>query len=415
MSPGLQSLQRALGAWVDKGSSASLVRWLEHELEADGAPTKLSIPEYGLSLRALAEASQCRPGWPREIDRHLLGLLRSCLRFSRPGGTPTTDFTIKELDASGRATLAQLARSHPRSGEARVIGWWLSLPDSLHVPPPLPAWSSSLQVLAALRGGWKKGDDLLVVDHRRREALTRFELMGSGCSWLGPDWRLTQKATASSLPRPGSWVSSSVADLLEWSFRCSGLRITRTALLLRGRKLALLGDQIDGPKLTGGALETEFSLPPGITAEPIAACRGLLLKSSAGRTSAQVLPIGLPAAAYETERGEFQVRHDPARLALCHSARGRRCWLPLLVSWDAARNRKRLSWRVLTVAQDSKACEPEVAFAVRVSWGRDDTLLIYRSLASPAPRSFLGYQTKARLLVARFTREGNVEPLVSLD
>jgi len=56
-----------------------------------------------------------------------------------------------------------------------------------------------------------------------------------------------------------------------------------------------------------------------------------------------------------------------------------------------------------------------VAFAVRVSWGRDDTLVIYRSLGPSAPRSFLGYQTKARFLLGRFTNEGNVEPLLSVD
>src|SRR5208283_2760933 len=125
-------------------------------------------------------------------------------------------------------------------------GWWLSLPDSLHVPPPLPALSSSRHVLAVLRGGWQKHDDLLVVDHRQREPQTRFELMGSGTSWLGGDWRLAGTAAAASCPKPDSWNSSSAADLLEWSCRSAGLRLTRTALLLRGRKLALLADQIDG-------------------------------------------------------------------------------------------------------------------------------------------------------------------------
>ena len=134
------------------------------------------------------------------------------------------------LDASRRTSLAQLARAYERSGEARVIGWWLSLPEAWHVPPPLPAWSSSRHVLAVLRGGWQKRDDLLVVDHRRREPQTRFELMGSGCSWLGPDWRLARTVAASSCARPGSWISSSVADLLEWSYRSPGLRLTRTAL-----------------------------------------------------------------------------------------------------------------------------------------------------------------------------------------
>ncbi len=413
--PGLESLARALCAWVRQGSPASLERWFARELEADGAPIRLSIPDWWQCVRGLAEARHLRPGWSQKVDRHVMALLRSLLRFSRPGGTSTTDFDAVELDAASRTSLAQLAGAYPRSGEARVIGWWLSLPDALHVPPPLPAWSSSRHVLAVLRGGWQKGDDLLVVDHRQREPQTRFELMGSGSSWLGPDWRLATTAAASSRPRPGSWISSSAADLLEWSFRSSGLRLTRTALLLRGRKLALLGDQIDGKDLPGKPLEMEFGLPAGVAAEPIPGCRGLLLRASKGRATAQVLPVALPAAPYETERGELRVLDDYGHLALRGMARGRRCWLPHLVSWDPQRHRKRLSWRVLTVAQDSKVCAPDVAFAVRVSWGRDDTLVIYRSLGPPAPRSFLGYQTKVRFLLGRFTNEGNVEPLLSVD
>ncbi len=415
LPPGLESLARALCAWVRQGNSASLERWFARELGDDGAPIRLSIPDWRQCVRGLAAARHCRPGWSKRVDRQALALLRSLLRFSRPAGTPTTDFDAVELDASYRTSLAQLARAYARSGEARVIGWWLSLPDALHVPPPLPAWSSSRHVLAVLRGGWQKRDDLLVVDHRRREPQTRFELMGSGYSWLGPNWRLTSTVAALSSARPGSWISNSVADLLEWSYRSSGLRCTRTALLLRGRKMALLGDQIDGKDLRGRSLETEFDLPAGVTAEPIPGCRGLLLRTSSGRATAQVLPVALPAVPYETDRGQFRVLDDHSHLTLSCMARGQRCWLPLLVSWDPRRHRKRLSWRVLTVAQDSKVCAQDVAFAVRVSWGRDDTLVIYRSLGPSAPRSFLGYQTKARFLLGRFTYEGNVEPLLSVD
>ncbi len=67
----------------------------------------------------------------------------------------------------------------------------------------------------------------------------------------------------------------------------------------------------------------------------------------------------------------------------------------------ARRHRKRLSWRVLTVAQDSQVCAQDVAFAVRVSWGRDDTLVIYRN------RSARGLERIAdsdRAMYARVTR-----------
>jgi hypothetical protein len=412
---GLASLAQAVRAWVQSGNSAKLARWFARELEAEGAPIRLGIADLWQCVTSLAEARQSRPGWSRELDLQVLALFRSFLRFSRSSATPTTDFDALELDSQHRRSLEQLARTYPRSGEARVIGWWLSLPDGLHVPPPLPAWSSSRHVLAVLRGGWQKKDDLLVVDHRREEPLTRFELIGSGCSWLGPHWRLATAAGESSPARPGAWVTGSAADFLEWSYRNSGHRITRTALLLRGRKLAVLGDQIEGENLPEKTLISEFDLPASVTAEQISGNRGLLLRSSRGRESAQVLPIALPAGDYLTDRGRFRRLNDQQRLELSCTVKGRRCWLPLLVSWDPMRHRKRLSWRVLTVAQDSKVCAPDVAFAVRVSWGREETLVIYRSLGPVAPRSFLGYQTKARFLIGEFTREGDVVPVLSVD
>jgi hypothetical protein len=85
------------------------------------------------------------------------------------------------------------------------------------------------------------------------------------------------------------------------------------------------------------------------------------------------------------------------------------------VSWDPLRNRQTIRWRILSVAERSRVCRPETAFGARISWGRDETLLIYRSLARPTLRSVLGYQTCARFLVARFDQEGNVVPIVKID
>jgi hypothetical protein len=57
----------------------------------------------------------------------------------------------------------------------------------------------------------------------------------------------------------------------------------------------------------------------------------------------------------------------------------------------------------------------EKAVAIRVSWGRDEHLVIYRSLVKPATRAFLGHQTTARFLVGLFNKEGEVAPLLRVD
>jgi hypothetical protein len=127
----------------------------------------------------------------------------------------------------------------------------------------------------------------------------------------------------------------------------------------------------------------------------------------------QVLPIGLPCLDYPTDRGRFQVQGR--ELVLTQSSPGRRCWLPVLVSWDPVRHRKTLRWRVLTVSERARAARADRAFAARVSWGRDETYVIYRSLGPPAPRAFLGHQTRARFLLGQFTSEGDVKPILSVE
>ena len=81
------------------------------------------------------------------------------------------------------------------------------------------------------------------------------------------------------------------------------------------------------------------------------------------------LPIGLPCLPYVTDRGRFQL--EGRDLVLTQAGDCRRRWLPVLVSWDSARNRKAVNWRVLTVSERSRPVPPDRAFAARVSWGRD--------------------------------------------
>ena len=102
-------------------------------------------------------------------------------------------------------------------------------------------------------------------------------------------------------------------------------------------------------------------------------------------------------------------------LLLGQAPAGRRSWLPLLVSWDRARIGRHVTWRVLTVSERGKAVGPGRAFAVRVSWGRHETYVIYRSLDAPASRVFLGHRTHARFLIGLFTPDGNVTPMVKID
>jgi hypothetical protein len=409
------TLTRAIARWNIDADAKALEQWFERELDRHGIPASLELSSWPECVAALLEARAGSKGWTKGLDSRILELVRSLLRFSRPDGSLAIASGGPDLLNRRRSILSTCASAFPGSSEARVIGWWLRRPDSAPVPPPLPACSSDRGPLAMLRASWQKGGDMLAVDHRRPGFATRFELVGRGSHWLGPDWTLAGRSGAASKPRTVAWLTSSVVDLVEWGFRSEGVRFTRTALLFRGRRLALLAEQVDGRSAMSEPMVSTYSLPPGISAEPIADSRGLRLRGSAKGRNAHVMPLGLPSLPYETDRGQFLATAGGGSLSLKQLPRGRRWWMPLLVSWDGLRNRKRLTWRSLTVSEDAKICPPDLAFAVRVSWGRDETYVIYRSLGPPALRAFLGHQTRARFLIGQFTEEGTVEPLVSVD
>ncbi len=56
-----------------------------------------------------------------------------------------------------------------------------------------------------------------------------------------------------------------------------------------------------------------------------------------------------------------------------------------------------------------------MAFAARVGWGRDEGLVIYRSLGKPGLRAFLGHQTTSRFLIGSFSASGEVTPILKID
>jgi hypothetical protein len=315
----------------------------------------------------------------------------------------------------GLGRLARLGDAFPGSDADRVLGWWIRGREVQAVPPPLPAWSSADRAMGVLRADWTPRGAFVAFDHRVAGP-TRFEVFGDGRSWLGDAWTAPGDAARAGVGKPTSWTTGARADVAEWTFRAGPLRVVRAAVMLRGLKIAILADLVEGIK-SATPLETRWGIPPGVLAEPVADTRAFLLRTGAAGPSAQAVPLGLPALSYPTDRGQFRFDPEAREFVLSQAAAGERAWLPLLISWDHARHRKRLHWRVLTVSENYRACPPGAAWAARVSWGRAETYVIYRSLGPTARRSFLGYSTSdsTRLLVGRFTSEGVVEPIVALD
>jgi hypothetical protein len=409
----LSSLNKALDAWRVKARSEPVLRWLDKELDPDGVPRRLPVSVWLPALARLADAAEARPTSSFEaIEARVDGWFRAALRFTRPGGVPV--FPTGGADRVGSEVFRTWAKRLEDPGLSTVLDWWF--PSSVrrrHAPPPMPSDARPDRPLAILRPNWLLDGDLIAVDHRVPGPASQFELFGKGRAWLGNSWTCpTIAGERIAKSRPVRWTSEGSADHFEWSFRVGKARVVRSAVLLRGRRLAILGEQWEGPDDPG---EFRIGLAENVHAEPMPESRGLQLVLDRSRQRAQIFPIGLPRLPYETDRGSLSQVGSDVVLRQPMANLQRTVWRPLVVSWDPDRNRKPVHWRTLTITETSRECPPGTAFAARITWGRNDTLLIYRSLGKPALRAFLGHHTKASFLVALFDRDGEVQPLVKVE
>ena len=410
----LGSFHESLQQWVCRENEQPLTRWLARELDSRGSLARLPIADWHVCLEALREARRSSARWPAQWDESVARLVIATLRFSRPDGSPAGEFNGSLSFAPPEKTLRRWIIATEGSDTARYLSDWReSRKRDVNFTPEVASWDVSRGVLSVLRDQVTGDGDFVALDHRMPGPSCRFELFGSGRSWLGPAWTIEGEPGAATPPKPGPRLSVSGAEIAEWSYRVGVAKVTHSILLLGSRRLALFSALIEARAPLESNLTVRLSCPPSIKAETLQACRGIRLYGPIRGEAAQVLPIALPALPYETDRGAFLANDEG--LILSQAPAGRRCWLPLLASWDRKRSRRRATWRVLTVSERGKAVRPERAFAVRVSWGRQETYVIYRSLDRAASRAFLGHRTRARFLIGMFTPDGNVTPIVKID
>jgi hypothetical protein len=367
-------------------------------IDRGGLPLEYPVAEW-LDFEGTAD-----PSLTSEADR-----LRAILRFTRADGSPV--FGPRGRSPDRLKAMEAWSRRVGDSSLATVVGWWVprrsAESSDLPAPPPLPSDSRPDRPLAVLRPDWTPRGDLLAVDHREPGQSSLIEVSSKGHTWLGPTWESLAPEGKVGRARPTHWSSGAYADCLEWSFRVGTGRTTRVAILLRGRGLAILGQQDDG---VGPVSEIRLALPDGIVATRAEGSRSMVLSAGRGKPTARLIPLGLPTMDYPTDRGSIAI--EGREVIVRQSGEGRRRWVPLLIAWE----KPPTLWRTLTVASKSKACRPDVASAARVAWGPgNEGLVVYRSLAPSALRNFLGHQTGARFLVGSFSKSGDVRPILKLD
>ena len=185
----LGRFRRALKQWVCRQNEQPLTRWLAREMHSSGSLSRLPIADWHICRQELREARRSRPGWPAEWDDAAVKLVIATLRYSRPDGSPAGDFGERGSTRPPEKVVREWLTALEGSAAAEYLRrWQKSRKRDVEFSPEVPAWDVSPGVLSVLRDQTTGGGDFVAVDHRKSGLPFRFELFGSGRSWLGPSW-----------------------------------------------------------------------------------------------------------------------------------------------------------------------------------------------------------------------------------
>jgi len=409
---------RKLGRQARRALSAGLVDLLDGEGLPHAKHVGLLRPLLACWTRCRAIGNESAKGcWSEAAQTQYEWLLRNALRLTRydgthvfsrgPGGAWCEELFEAAVGLSGDDDEDIAALVFPKGSKAATSrASKLALPEA--------ATHSEWAAVAVLRPGWARSEPRFVVTYPDESVQVELEC-GPDLLWTGR-WEAEVRRDGQPVyPRSHweelCWVSDDDVDYLELEIRLEGgLRVQRHMLLARDDRVLLLADAVlaDRP----AALEYRGRLPlaDGISFQPADETREGFLVGR--RRSALALPLALPE--WRGDRRVGSLAQTGRGLELCQRSRGRSMFAPLWFDLQPGRMTRPLTWRQLTVAENLEIQPDDVAVGYRVMIGKGQWL-VYRSLAPTGNRTLLGHNLASEMLVARFDRDGEVEPLVEIE
>jgi len=298
------------------------------------------------------------------------------------------------------------------------------LPRDLHDPAA---------AVAIIRSGWERNAIRVMLEYH--DAVPRLEIaVGDRLLVDGPwQWRASRGGKPLHMEGPWTlscWESDDKATYLEIIAPLTdGLQIDRQIVLLPADRILLLADAItqradttasgtlfDGPThrprhdATAGGVRVESVVPlaASLEGEQAAETREVLVHDTKPRL--QAFPLALPEWK-ATGRGSFSVTEGG--LALDHQAVGSRCYSPLWLDLEPARQGRPLTWRQLTVADTRQNLPPHQATGFRIQEGLEQWL-VYRTLDEVRNRTVIGCNIACGFLMGRIERTGVVDRSIEI-
>jgi len=378
------------------------------DLPWDEATEKLFDKAVGTTLRLLGGQG-----------RLLVGAGRMPSAFSDPVLAVAAESDRKRVRRTAETVQTPFGRRAAAGRQKKDGRHARLLPRDLH---------DAAAAIAIIRSGWERNAVRVLLHYR--DAVPHLEIaVGERLLVDGPwQWRASKGGRPLEMEGPWSvscWESDKKATYLEIiAPLAGGLQIDRQIVLLPRDRVVLLADTIThragdhaddavraslGFPADGGLrVESLVRLAATLEGEQAEETREVLVFDTKPRLMA--LPLALPE--WKTAgRGGFAV--TPDGLALDHQAVGSRCYSPLWIDLEPARQGRPLTWRQLTVADTRQNLPPHQAAGFRVQAGPDQWL-VYRTLDEPRNRTVLGCNISCGFLAGRIGRTGVVERAIEI-
>lgn len=261
-----------------------------------------------------------------------------------------------------------------------------------------------------------------------RDTATRLELESQVVLFSGfHSCELTCGEESEPRPAIADWkenihVSDENGDYLELSRSFEGARVDRHYFLGREDRLMFTADVVftDEPDQTWN-YRTVLSMPKEVDWYPqTETFDGYLIASrrgSAPRPRALLMPLAFPEWKQElddTTEPFCSIHRIASGLELTRRMRGSAFCVPLWAYLDPRDMSELHTWRRLTVAENRKKVPENIAVGYRVQVG-DRQWLVYRATGQRGNRSLLGHNLTSEFLLARFSAEHGVQPLVEIE
>jgi len=191
-----------------------------------------------------------------------------------------------------------------------------------------------------------------------------------------------------------------------------GVTLQRQLVFGRKDQFLIASDVIRSERPARLDYRCEFPLGPGIDGMAERETREFYLKDKKIRSL--VLPLALPE--WKIARTDDCLVHKDHRLILSQAIDGNGLFAGLFFDLNPRRSLEPRTWRPLTIAENLKVVDRDVAVAFRIQIGSEQWVL-YRSVGPAGNRSFLGENINDDFFVGRFKPKGtgSVSELLQIE